>query len=58
MPVRAIPRIEHRQIELLDRLQHKPRQMVPRQPIQQRRRHQEGLLTITIQEVLRHTGIP
>lgn len=36
-------------------LDHKPRETIGRQPLQQRRRHQEHLLTITIQKVLRHT---
>jgi hypothetical protein len=56
--VRPIRRIERGQIELLDRLDHEPRQMICRQPIPQRRRHQKRLLTVAINEVLGHPRIP
>ena len=47
-----------KKLELLDRLDHEPRQMIGRQPIPQRRRHQERLVTVTIDEVLGHPRIP
>ncbi len=49
--------IERVQIEPFDRLDHEPREMILRQPIPQRRRQQKRLLTITINEILRHPGI-
>jgi hypothetical protein len=58
VPVRPVGRIEPLQIEPTYRLDHKPRQMILRQPVAKRRRHQERLLTITIDEVLRHPRIP
>jgi hypothetical protein len=57
MPVRSIRRIERRQIQPLDALDHEPRQMILRQPIPQRRRHQKRLLTIKTDEVLRHSPL-
>jgi hypothetical protein len=42
------------QIQPLDDIEHKPRQMIPRQPIPDARRQQEILVPITRQEVLRH----
>jgi hypothetical protein len=57
MPVRSIGRIERRQIQPLDTLDHEPRQMILRQPIPQRRRHQKRLLTIKTNEILRHPRI-
>jgi hypothetical protein len=36
MPIRAIRPVERRQVQLRDALQHKPRQMILRQPIPQR----------------------
>jgi hypothetical protein len=54
MPVRAIRRVKRRQIHPLDRIDHKPRQVILRQPVTKRRRQQKRLLTITIDEVLRH----
>jgi hypothetical protein len=56
--VGSVRRVERLQIKPTDRIDHEPRKMVLRQPIPQRRRHQESLLTITIDEVLRHAGIP
>src|SRR6202035_3437327 len=58
MPVLAIRPIEALKIQLLDDLDHKPRQMILRQPIPHIRRQQIPLLTITINEVLGHPGIP
>jgi hypothetical protein len=51
----AIGAIERREIHLLHRRQHEPRQMILRQPIPRIRRHQEHLLTITLKKVLGHT---
>jgi hypothetical protein len=50
--VRPIRRIERGQIEPTNSVDHEPRQMILRQPIPQRRWHQESLLTITINEVI------
>ena len=58
MPVRAIRRVERVEIKLLDRIEHEPREMIRREPIPQRGRHQECLLTIAFDEVLGHSGIP
>ena len=57
MAVGAIVGVELAQIHLLNRLEQKPRQMVLRQPLAQRRRQQERLLTITPDEVLSHHEI-
>jgi len=57
MPIRPIGRIKRRQIQPLDAPDHKPRQMILRQPIPQRRRHQKRLLTIKTNEILRHPRI-
>ena len=54
MPVEPVGAIERGQVHLLHRRQHEPRKMVPRQPLGQRRRHQQDLLAITRQEVLGH----
>ena len=56
-PVRAIGSQERGQIELADRLDHKPREVILGQPLAQARRQQQLLLAITRQEVLRHPGI-
>jgi hypothetical protein len=53
-PIRSIPRIKHRQVHLRDHIQQTPRQMPFGQPLLQRRRHQESLLTINSNEVLGH----
>ena len=53
-PIRAIPRIEHRQIHLPHDIQQTPRQMPLGQPHLQRRRHQERLITVNSNEVLGH----
>ena len=58
MTVRAIGRVERLQVEPADCVDHEPRQMILRQPIPQRRRQKKRLLTITIDEVLGHAGIP
>jgi hypothetical protein len=49
----AIRRIKLRQIQLLDRVDHEPRQMILRQPIRQRRRQQHHLITIKPNKVER-----
>jgi hypothetical protein len=56
-PVAAIGPIERIEIQLRHRLQHEPRQMVLGQPLPQRRRQQQLLITITRDEVLGHAGI-
>jgi hypothetical protein len=55
--ITAIRAVERRQIHLLDRGEHKPRQVILRQPVLQARRHQQHLPAITTDEVLRHTTI-
>ena len=55
--VSAIRRIERREIQPLHRVDHEPRQMILRQPLPQRRRHQKRLLTTTFNKVLTHPGI-
>ena len=57
MTVNPIGGIERRKIHLLDRVDHKLRQMIRRKPIPHVRRKQKSLLTPTLNEVLRHTGI-
>jgi hypothetical protein len=57
MPVRPISREKRGQIELRHRVNHKPREVILRQPLTQARRQQQLLLAITRQEVLRHAGI-
>jgi hypothetical protein len=49
--------MERLEIHLLDRRQHKPRQMPIRQPVTHVRRHQKRLLTITRDEALSHHEI-
>jgi hypothetical protein len=51
-PIRGIKR---RQVHLADRVDHKPRQVIRRQPLPDVRRQQEPLLTAAFNEVLRHT---
>jgi hypothetical protein len=53
-PIRGI---ERAQAHLLDRIDHKPRQMIWREPIPNVGRQQKPLLTTTLNEVLRHTEI-
>jgi hypothetical protein len=55
--VGAIRPIRLRQIHLTHRGQHRPRQVTLRQPVPQRRRHQERLVTVNSNEVLRHYRI-
>jgi hypothetical protein len=58
MPISPIRSIETRQIHPGHQVDHKPRQMIRRQPIPDVRRQQKSLLTPTLNEVLRHTRIP
>jgi len=58
MTIGPIGRIERRQVHLGDRSDHKPRQMIDRQPLPHIRRQQEPLLTPILDEVLRHADIP
>lgn len=57
MAIGAVLGIELPQVHPLDGLDHKPHEVVLRQPLTQRRRHQKRLLTITTDEVLGHRGI-
>jgi hypothetical protein len=57
MPIRAVGGIERSQIELADCVDHKPSEMVLRQPVAQARRQQQHLRTITSDEVLAHAQI-
>jgi hypothetical protein len=50
-PIRGIERVE---IHVRDRVDHKPRQVIGRQPLPHVRRQQKPLLTPTFDEVLRH----
>src|SRR5271170_3458484 len=52
--VLAISRVEGCEVDVLDRVDHEPREVVLRQPLAQRGRHQKQLLTITFDEVLSH----
>jgi hypothetical protein len=54
MTIGPIGRIEPRQVHLGHRLDHKPRQMIGRQPLPHIRRQQEPLPTTTLNEVLAH----
>jgi hypothetical protein len=49
--------IEAAQVHVLDRGQDRPHQVILRQPLKQRRRHQKHLLTITFDELGSHAGI-
>jgi hypothetical protein len=55
--VRPIRAIDSRQVHLRHGVDHKPRQMIGRQPVAHVRRQQESLLTTNFDEVLCHTGI-
>ena len=55
--VRPIRLIERRQIQLLDRRQQEPRKVIRRQPIRQRRRHQQHLIPVNRNEVPSHPAI-
>jgi hypothetical protein len=52
--VTAIHRHERRQVKLRDHVQHEPRQVIRRQPLDQRRRHQQQLIAISNHEVVNH----
>ena len=55
--VPTVSGVERRQIHAGDRVEHEPREVILGQPVAQRRRHQQHLIPITRQEVLRHPGI-
>jgi hypothetical protein len=55
--VGAVIGIERVEVHLRHRVEHEPRQMILRQPLTQRGRHQKCLLPITTNEVLRHHAI-
>ena len=54
MPVGTVIGVHRAEIDLLDRVEHKPRQMPLGQPVAQARRHQPRLLAITRQKAHRH----
>jgi hypothetical protein len=54
VPILAVSGVERRQIHRVDRVDDEPRQVVLGQPLTQIRRHQQHLLAIARQEVLRH----
>jgi hypothetical protein len=55
--IRAICGVKRRKIELLDTRQNEPRQVILRQPVAQARRHQQLLVAVAGEEVLRHRWI-
>jgi hypothetical protein len=55
--VLAVAGVEGLEIELLDRRQDEPGEVVLRQPLAQARRHQQLLVAVAGQEVLRHRWI-
>ena len=57
LPVRAIRPIKPIEIHLLDRAQHRPHEMILRQPIRQRRRQQQHPSAVARDEVLTHPGM-
>jgi hypothetical protein len=54
MTISPISGIERRHVHVRDRVDHKPRQMIRRQPLPHIGRQQETLPTTTLNEVLRH----
>lgn len=52
--IRPIRGHERRHVELPDDIQHKPGQMIRREPFRQRRRHQQQLIAIARHEVVSH----
>jgi hypothetical protein len=57
MAIGAVVGVERAQVQLLDRAQDAPHEVILRDPIQQRRRQQRRLLAVARDEVLRHPGI-
>jgi hypothetical protein len=57
VPVGAIGGLERRKIDPRHGVNHKPREVILRQPLAQAQRQQQILLAITRQEILRHAGI-
>jgi hypothetical protein len=55
--IAAVVGAERAQVQLLDRAQDAPHEVILRDPIQQRRRHQELLVAAAGNEVPRHPGI-
>jgi hypothetical protein len=56
--VLTIGAVEAAQIDLVDRIEHKPGQVILRQPLAQTRRKQKLLVAITRKEVLSHRSPP
>jgi hypothetical protein len=54
MSIATVGGVERRQTDLLNRVEHEPRQVPGRQTNLQARRQQQRLLAITRKEVLRH----
>ena len=52
--ISPVRRHERDEVELLDDVQHEPRQMISWKPLRQRRRQQEQLIAITSHEVVSH----
>jgi hypothetical protein len=57
-PISAIRAEDPAQIDLLDRVEHTPRQVILAEPVTQAGRQQQLLITITSEEVLRHHRPP
>jgi hypothetical protein len=57
LTIRPIRPVERVQVHLLDRAQHRPDEVILRQPIRQRRRQQHHLAAVTRDEVLTHPRI-
>ena len=57
MTIHPVGRIEPPKIQAPDRVNHKPRQMIRRNPNPDIRRQQKPLLTTALNEVLRHPQI-
>jgi hypothetical protein len=53
----AVVGVEVGELHLLDRLEHRPDQVLPGHPVAKRRGHQKRLLTTTFDEVGGHAGI-
>jgi hypothetical protein len=57
LAIGAIRPVEPAEIHLLDRPKHRPHEVLLGQPVNQRRGHQQHLLTIRSNEVLTHPRI-
>jgi hypothetical protein len=57
LAVSAIGAVEPVEVHVINGAQHRPDQMILGQPVSQRRRQQQHLLTIARDEVLAHLGM-